>query len=167
MRSLVTASLLLIGCHQPGLDPRCPEGPEPEVQLGVFGREALVLGEGDTIPVWTPLQGGLVAGLNLLASDVARDADRLNLRIEDAVGGKLLASYQATAANFLCVDEDLRLWDRGMVLFIDSAASLPEDVDGRQVIIDVDLRFPAPTGWPSTVIDYRVPAVLEDRPPPD
>ena len=152
-------------CLQSELDPRCPAGDDPALALGSFGREALALDEFETIPVWTPIQGGLVAGLNVLATEVARDAERVTVRLSDPQTGKPLAVYQSEAATFQCKDEDLRLWDRVMVSFQGDATFDPSDWDGEEVDIEVLVWFPNLPGWPLTFVELQTDALLEDRLP--
>lgn len=139
--ALTALIISLSGCF-PELDPRCPVGDYPELQVGVFGEFPLALTSEDVLPVWVPVQGGLVVGLNLLALDVPRDVESLQILLTDPSTNKIVGRYQVGAANFICQGEGLRMWSQVMVPILPAIATSPEELEGLRVHLSAQAFFP-------------------------
>ena len=136
------AALLVLGACLPDLDPACPVGEFPELGVSEFGEELRPLTEDHSIPVWIPVQGGLVVGLNLTARDVPRDVQGLSVVLHDLETNKTLGRYQVSAANFICQGAGTRMWSHVMIAVPPEVATQPSELDGRRVRLSAEALFP-------------------------
>ena len=139
---LCLSLLLLLGACLPDLDPACPVGESPALGVSEFGDELRTLNEGRSLPVWSPVQGGLVVGVNLTARGVPRDVQGGSGVLQDMNTSKTLGRYQVSAANFICQAQGTRMWSHVMIAVPPDVATQPSELDGRRVRLNAEALFP-------------------------
>lgn len=160
---------LTAGCLPEADDSGAPITPcqtrgTPGLELAEFGRELIPRDAGDSLPVWVPLQGGVVVGLNVLATGTPRDANPARIEIFESGSDEILGSLASDAAFFFCQEEaNVRMWDRIMVP-LETDEFDAELFDGREIEIHVTAGFANPEQDPIWVDDV-FPMVLEAREP--
>lgn len=146
-------------------EPCAAEG-NAEIFLGEFGGDVSILDPGAALPTWVPLQGGVVVGLNLVATGVPRDSNPASITILDAETQQTLGELQSDAAFFKCREDlDLRIWDRIMIPLETGSTFDAQVFDEREVEVHVSAGFPNLDGDDAIFLRDSFHMMLENRAP--
>jgi hypothetical protein len=146
----------------PSMD--CSNDASAGLLLGAFGNSAQPLPSDAHLQTWVPLQGGVVVGLDLLATGVPSGANKLAITISRSDGSEQLGFLSYRAAHFLCSEGGYLTWRRGMIPIESPSVHDAQELDGQAVLVDVEARFPLPDGDATELTLHQLVTLDEGAP---